>query len=90
MAFEIINRDDYRITMDSFGSICPANWEEIADYLNDKIDEIISGMVEEDEYGLECCNTDYLRAKIDALWTACLSGELADAPVASDEPWEDR
>lgn len=28
------------IYMDSFGQECPANWQEIADYLNEKIDAL--------------------------------------------------
>lgn len=38
---------EYHITMDSFGQECPENWQEIADYLNNIIDERVTP----DEYG---------------------------------------
>lgn len=31
-------REENFVNEDSFGSECPKNWEEIADYLNEKID----------------------------------------------------
>ena len=66
--------NDYTITMDSFGDTCPANWEEIADYLNALIDEIPD---DEDK-----------RDKVDALWEVFCSGDLPDAPKPSAEMWE--
>ena len=33
----MIYESDWEITADSFGSECPTNWAEIADFLNDKI-----------------------------------------------------
>ena len=38
---------EYHITMDSFGKERPENWQEIADYLNNIIDERVTP----DEYG---------------------------------------
>lgn len=34
----------YHVTMDSFGSDCPVNWEEIADYLNKLIDDALDDL----------------------------------------------
>ena len=49
--------EKYRITEDSFGSVCPENWQEIADYLNDKIaqrfDELERDNADADEYRYE-------------------------------------
>ena len=58
--------NEYHITSDSFGSILPYNWETIADYLNDKIDEL-------DEYSENGVN---------AIWNAYWNGEYEDAPKA--------
>lgn len=41
-------------TVDSFGSNCPDNWEEIVDYLNDKIDPSTSI---EEIWELYCADT---------------------------------
>lgn len=68
-----------RITMESFGSECPMNWEEIANYLNDKIDELENTIEDEDE----------LNEALDQLWEDYCNGDMPDAPVASDEPWRD-
>ena len=59
-----MNINNY-ITMDSFGSECPLNWETIADALNEIIDE--RGILEDNE----ACN---------ALWTEYCRGELKDVP----------
>ena len=81
----------YIITMDSFGDTCPANWEEIADYLN----EIISGYVAEatntDENGVEYITRDdelALDERVAALWESYCSGDLPDAPKPSAKLWE--
>lgn len=67
-----------RITMDSFGPFCPENWEEIADYLNDKIDEIIDRYGENAEYDPGC------EDDIAQLWEDYCRGELPDAPAEAD------
>ena len=58
--------NEYHINENSFGSILPYNWQEIADYLNDKIDEI----------------DDYSEEAVSAVWNAYQSGEYEDAPKA--------
>lgn len=35
---------NYHINMDSFGSNCPANWHEIAAFLNTKIDKVLESL----------------------------------------------
>ena len=55
------------ITMDSFGSECPANWEEIADFLNAIIEE---RGIENDEDAL------------DQLWEDYCNGDIPGAPEA--------
>ena len=54
------------ITGDSFGSCCPVNWEDIAAYLNQVIDD--RGIADD-------------REAIDELWTAYCRGELTGAPA---------
>lgn len=48
------------ITMDSFGSECPSNWEEIADFLNAIIEErgIENDLDELDQLWEDYCNGD--------------------------------
>ena len=59
--------------MDSFGQDCPVNWEEIAAYLNEKIEGI-------DETDSE--NRDAIDNVWESYWAAYHSGELpADAPA---------
>jgi hypothetical protein len=64
--------NEYHITMDSFGDTCPANWEEIAAYLNDKIDAIVDSYGDEAEYSRDCDDEirqvweDYCNGKFDA------------------------
>ena len=55
------------ITADSFGSEIPANWEEIADFLNNIIRE--RGI--EDDHN-----------EVNELWEAYWNGEIPDAPTA--------
>ena len=66
--------EKYRITEDSFGSVCPKNWEEVADYLNDKIarrfDELERDNADSDEY----------RYEADAIWENYCNGEY-DAEI---------
>ena len=72
---------NFEITMDSFGSECPANWEEIADFLND----IINGWIEEltivDEDGAEELDEDTLTERVNGLWETWCAGELEGAPA---------
>ena len=58
--------NEYHVNANSFGSILPFNWETIADYLNNKIDEL-------DEYGDKATNE---------IWEAYWNGEFKDAPKA--------
>ena len=62
---------DNCITMDSFGSECPYNWEEIADFLNNLIDE--RGIADD-------------REATDQLWEDYCSGDIPGAPEAKDKP----
>ena len=66
------------ITMDSFGDYCPVNWEEIADYLNARINKLIEendGLT--DEYGeLTEEGWDILAGQ----WESYCEGEFLDAP----------
>ncbi len=54
------------ITVDSFGSECPTNWEEIASALNSIIDD--RGIADD-------------RDACDDLWETYFRGELEDVPV---------
>lgn len=66
---------DYHYTMDSFGSECPKNWEEIADFLNGIIDNM-DGIV--DEFGEL---TQDGRDELDRLWIRYCSGNIPGAPA---------
>lgn len=62
---------DRMITVDSFGSDCPENWEEIAEFLN----EIIAAHEpEEDEREENDWHAD--------LWERYCRGEIPGAPEA--------
>lgn len=61
---------DYEFTMDSFGADCPANWEEIADALNDLFEERSEGV--DDPHELDEINGD--------IWEKFCAGELANIP----------
>jgi hypothetical protein len=61
---------EYYITEDSFGEYCPANWQEIADYMNDIIDE--RGIAE--DFDAVC-----------VLWEAYCSGDIPGVPAAEWE-----
>lgn len=74
--------NDYMIDMDSFGSECPANWEEIASYLNDIIDTYIAEATSIDEDGMEWIDDEAaLRDRIAALWESYCAGDIAEAPA---------
>lgn len=74
--------NDYRITAESFGDECPKNWEEIADYLNEKIEAALSSNPElyfepgYDASGLSAEGHDLL----DKIWEDYCSDEYPDAP----------
>ena len=70
------------ITVESFGSEVPMNWEEIAAYLNTLIDEKIeaSGMDPDPVPGSEEARD--LHDLIDSVWNAYWNGEYNDAPAA--------
>ncbi len=55
------------ITMDSFGSECPENWEEIADFLNALIEE--RGIENDPD-------------ELNRLWEDYCNGDIPGAPEA--------
>ena len=61
-----------RITVDSFGSECPTNWEEIADFLNEFIDSELESMGDVDEREK--------RDAIDEIWERFCRGEIVGCP----------
>lgn len=74
---------NYHITEDTFGSDCPTNWEEIADFLNSLIDRTLDqtpGAYDPgyDDSGLSADGHDV----VDAIWDRFCSGDLPDAPEA--------
>lgn len=60
--------EKYRFTEDSFGSECPDNWEEVADYLNSQIAERFGELEREnaDDYEYHC--------EADAIWENYCNG----------------
>lgn len=67
--------NDYHVTMDSFGQECPENWEQIAAYLNKKIDAL-------PEYDDDRDTKDAVESIWNKYWNAYHSGELPDdAPI---------
>lgn len=58
------------ITVESFGSECPTNWEEIAAFLNNIIDE--RGIADD-------------HSAVNDLWEDYWNGQLSDAPEAVTE-----
>jgi len=62
--------DNY-ITIDSFGPMCPINWEEIAEALNEIIDE--RGILGDHN-------------AVNALWEEYCNGDLPGVPEAVMEP----
>ena len=67
--------NDYHITMNSFGSECPTNWEEIADYLNGILDAT------PDITDADGDLTTDGREKVDAIWETYCAGDMPDAPA---------
>ena len=66
------------ITMDSFGTECPENWQEIAANLNRRIDEALTAAGETPEYGEL---SDECREIVDGIWERFTAGELANCPA---------
>lgn len=64
--------------MESFGADCPANWEEIAAWLN----KLLTKRVTEDMDDRDISEI------ADQLWEAYWNGNLEGAPAASEELWE--
>ena len=71
----------YEITMDSFGSECPENWEEIADFLNGIIETYVDELTTTDEDGAEETDWDELKYRVNNLWETYCAGELEGAPA---------
>ena len=67
--------NEYHITMDSFGENLPANWQEIAAYLNDKIDAIL------DKYGDDADGDRDCAEEIRRVWEDYCAGDFANAPA---------
>ena len=65
--------ENIKITVDSFGANCPQNWEEIADFLN----EIIEEKIETDNLN----DRDALDFS-EELWEQYCMGNIKDAPEA--------
>lgn len=63
--------------MDSFGADCPLNWEEIAAYLNEAVENMGDGIF--DEFGDLTLDGS---VRVEALWEAYWAGDLPDAPKA--------
>jgi hypothetical protein len=61
--------------MDSFGQECPANWEEIANYLNNIIDSM--DITDPDTGDI---TLDGREALVD-LWERYCAGDMPDAPA---------
>lgn len=61
--------------MDSFGADCPENWEEIASYLNDAVENMGDEIF--DEFGELTLEG---RDQVDDLWERYCAGDIEDAP----------
>lgn len=72
--------DDIRFTVDSFGPDVPRNWEEICDFLNEKLDAMLQGL-----------NPDIQEDRFEAweislkLWDDFFSGDIPGSPVPEME-----
>ena len=77
-----VRMKNYHVSMDSFGSECPGNWEEIADYLNAVIDLALEQDPDYfepgyDDSGLSAEGHDV----VNNIWERFCAGEFPDAPV---------
>lgn len=69
---------DYHITMDSFGSDLQ-NWQEVADCLNEVIDETLRRMGD-NAFDLGGNLTPDARDAIDSIWESWCGGEMENCP----------
>lgn len=73
---------DYHITMDSFGADLPQNWEEIAAYLNNMIDESLDNAEGAFESGHDATGLSAEGHEIvNDIWERFCSGEIEGAPA---------
>lgn len=76
-----INRiiNQHEITMESFGSMCPSNWREIAAYLNEYIADQLAELDDD--------TPDYeIDALMDRIWEDYCGGNLTGCPADVLEP----
>lgn len=62
--------DQKMFNENSFGSNCPVNWEEIADFLNDLYEERTHGITD----------TDQMNCISDQIWEDYCCGNIANVP----------
>ena len=73
---------DYHINMDSFGADCPANWEEIASFLNERIDAALDGKDDAFDPGYDASGLSFEgHAIVDSIWEDYCNGNIPDAPA---------
>lgn len=73
-----MENDIGKITADSFGSDCPSNWEELADYMNGVAAMRLERLRNERQGELDPREESDV---YDEVWEAFFDGEFADAPV---------
>lgn len=67
---------DTYFNMESFGAMCPENWKEIAEYLNDKLESTAGDLLHD-----ESCNVKMLlKEEAESIWDKYCSGGFLDAP----------
>lgn len=78
----MIDLDRYYITMDSFGDNLPDNWREIAEYLNDKIIDVIDKYCDDGDmyWATEPEELITMEHEIERVWDDYCMGRLHDAP----------
>lgn len=69
--------EKFMITVDSFGSDLPANWKEIADFLNGLLEEIW------DKEGHDDFDDDF-KETVEDIWDRYCSDMIPDAPKAEE------
>lgn len=79
--------EDYYVTMDSFSADCPKNWEEIANWLNARIDSLAEDLPDE----LTLNDVRDLDDAVANLWERYCNGELEaeGCPETSTVQWSD-
>ena len=66
---------NYKVTMDTFADRCPANWEDVATYLENSLESALVAAGEDpSEY------TPDGREIADGIWEKFCAGELQDCP----------